>query len=132
MVAVVGASNNHFVRPLLQSMYAVERDIIRLYAESCYTNIQAAHGNLSCMERTERLANALCAAEQRLSAVKARLRRIGVPRLAMSGLNDQQRLLLFEAAFRRHDAAFGAGRTAFDRRQLGSMLEDIANLEPVD
>jgi hypothetical protein len=113
-------------------MYSIERDIIRLYAESCYTNIQAAHGNLSCMERCERLANALSAAEQRLSAVKARLRRIGVPRLAVSGLDNQQRLALFEAAFRRHDAAFAARQTSFDRRQLGSMLEDIANQELVD
>ncbi len=110
----------------------MERDLIRLYAESCYANIQAAYGNRSCMERTERLANTLCAVEKRLSAVKARLRRIGVPGLAMSGLDEQQRLSLFEAVFRRHDVALGTGHTAFDRRQLGSMLEDIATPESVE
>jgi hypothetical protein len=124
------ANDNPFVKPLLQSMFAIERDIIRLYAESCYTNIQAAQGNLSCMERIEGLADALCAAEQRLYALQARLRRIGVPRLAMAGLDSQQRLSLFEAEFKRHDAVFTTPQAAFDRQQLSCMLEDIANIDP--
>jgi hypothetical protein len=123
------AHDNPFVKPMLQSLYAIERDIIRLYAESCYTNIQAAHGNLSSMERIEGLADTLCAAEQRLYALQARLRRIGVPRLAMAGLDQQQRLSLFEAEFKRHDTVFTTAQTLFDRQQLCCMLEDIANID---
>ncbi len=126
------ASNNPFVKRLLRSMHTIERDIIQLYAECCYTNIQAAHGNLSCMERMERLADALCATEQRLYALRARLRLIGVPRSAMAGLDDGQRLALFEAAFKRHDAAFAALPMWLDHQQLSCMLEDIANNEPVE
>jgi hypothetical protein len=132
VVAIVDPRKNLFVKPLLQSMHSIERDIVRLYAESCYTNIQAAHGNLSCMERMEQLADALCAAERRWYALRARLRRIGVPKFAISGLDERQRLALFEAEFNRHDPAFATQHAAFDRQQLCNMLEDIANMESAD
>lgn len=132
MVVVVDAANNPFVKPMLQSMRAIERDIIRLYAESCYTNIQAAFGNLSGMERMERLADAVSSAEQRCYALKARLRRIGVPQLAISGLTDQQRLSLFEEQFKRCAPALSMQQISLDRQQLCSMLEDISNRETAD
>jgi len=126
MVATVDTVNNLFVKRRLERMYAVEREIIRLYAETCYTNIQAAHGNRSCMERLQQLSEALDAAGQRLRALKRGLRRLGVPPSAMISLDDLERLSLFEADFKRHDAAFAAQHELFGRQQLYTMLNDIA------
>jgi hypothetical protein len=118
--------NNPFVKRRLDRLYAVEREIIRLYAETCYTNIQAAYGNLSCMERLQQLGEALDAAGQRLRVLKRGLRRLGVPPLAMISLDDLERLSLFEADFKRHDAAFAVQHERFGRQQLYTMLNDIA------
>jgi hypothetical protein len=118
--------NNPFVKRRLDRLYAVEREIIRLYAETCYTNIQAAYGNLSCMERLQQLGEALDAAGQRLRMLKRGLRRLGVPPLAMISLDDLERLSLFEADFKRHDAAFAVQHERFGRQQLYTMLNDIA------
>lgn len=126
MVPTVDTLNNPFVKRRLERLYAVEREIIRLYAETCYTNIQAAHGNLSCMERLQQLGEALEAAFQRLRALKRGLQRIGVPPSAMISLDDLERLSLFEADFKRHDAAFAAQQDLFGRQQLYTMLNDIA------
>jgi hypothetical protein len=126
MVATVDALNNPFVKRQLDRMYAVEREIIRLYAETCYTNIQAAHGNLSCMERLQQLGDALETADRSLRVLKRGLRRLGVPPLAMISIDDLERLSLFEADFKLHDAAFAAQHELFGRQQLYTMLNDIA------
>lgn len=117
--------NNPFVQRQLAELFDIERDLIRLCAESCYTDIQAAYGNRSCMERVEQLDDALNASGQRLNQLKARLRRIGVPRSALLSLDDLQRLALFEATFKGHNASFASPCTCFDRQQLCAMLEDI-------
>jgi hypothetical protein len=132
MVATMDTLNNPFVKRRLDRLYAVEREIIRLYAETCYTNIQAAYGNLSCMERLQQLGEALDAAGQRLRVLKRGLRRLGVPPLAMISLDDLERLSLFEADFKRHDAAFAVQHERFGRQQLYTMLNDIAGGDSSD
>ena len=132
MVATMDTLNNPFVKRRLDRLYAVEREIIRLYAETCYTNIQAAYGNLSCMERLQQLGEALDAAGQRLRMLKRGLRRLGVPPLAMISLDDLERLSLFEADFKRHDAAFAVQHERFGRQQLYTMLNDIAGGDSSD
>lgn len=121
--------NNPFVQRQLLRLFEVERELIRLYAESCYTDIQAAHGNRTCMERGAQLGDVLRETECRLSQLKERLRRIGVPRPALFSLDALQRLALFEAAFQRHDAAFASPCASFDRQQLCAMLEEFAGFE---
>lgn len=124
--------DNPFVKRQLKRMYAIERDIIRLYAEACYSNIQAAHGNLSSMSRIEELNEALFRAGIRLKALKVDLRRLGVPSEAMLSLDDLQRLNLFEAQFKRHDAAFACQQDIFGRRQLSEMLADIEEPQAIE
>lgn len=121
------STENPFVGRRLECMYAVEREIIRLYADICYANIQAAHGNLSSMERLELLNDGLQDAVRRLQCLKADLKRIGVPEDAMVSLDDLQRLSLFEAEFGRHAAAFASQPALFGREHLCAMLEDIAD-----
>jgi hypothetical protein len=120
---------NPFVQSQLLRLFEIERELICLYAESCYADIQAAHGNRTCMDRGAQLDDALRDTECRLSEVKARLKRIGVPRPDMFSLDALQRLALFEATFRRHDAAFASPGTSFDRQQLCAMLEEFAEFD---
>jgi hypothetical protein len=130
--AVMNNDNNLFVQRQLALLYDIERELIRLYAESCYSDIQAAYGNRSCMERARQLDDTLRATERRRDRLKARLRRIGVPDTAMLSPDALQRLALFEATFRRHGAAFASPCGCFDRQQLSAMLEDIASGEAGD
>lgn len=118
--------NNPFVQRQLAQLSDFEHELIRLYAESCYSDIQAAHGNRSCMERVGQLHDALRLASARLRRQRARLRRLGVPRSAMPVLDARQRVALFEAIFRSHDAAFTAPCGQLDQ-QLNALLE--ANVE---
>ena len=117
---------NRFVDRQLERLFSIERDIIRLYAEACYANIQGACGNHSCAERVDELNRAIREASASLSALKADLRRLGVPREAMISLDDLQKLDIFEAQFKQHDGAFAAQSEKFGRGQLFAMLEDIA------
>lgn len=114
--------NNPFVQRQLARLSQFEHELIRLYAESCYSDIQAAYGNRSCMERAEQLQEALYLAGARLQRQKARLRRLGVVPSAMPALATRERMALFEAVFRQHDAAFSAPCGHLDQ-QLAAMLE---------
>ena len=81
---------------------------------------------IAVLTQLQPLSEALEAAGQRLRALKRGLRRLGVPPLAMISLDDLERLSLFEADFKRHDAAFAAQHELFGRQQLYTMLNDIA------
>jgi hypothetical protein len=116
---------NRFVERQLERLFGIERDIIRLYAECCYANIQGACGNQSCAERVAELNHEIRQASDSLSALKDDLHRLGVPREAMISLDDLQKLDIFEAQFNQHDAAFAEPSEQFGRGQLSSMLEDI-------
>lgn len=117
---------NRFVDRQLERLFSIERDIIRLYAEACYANIQGACGNHSCAERVDELNRAIREASASLSALKADLRRLGVPSETMISLDDLQKLDIFEAQFKQHDGAFAVQSERFGRGQLFAMLEDIA------
>ena len=123
---------NRFVDRQLEQLFEIERDIIRLYAEACYANIQGACGNQSCAERVDELNRAIGEAIDSLSALKAGLRRLGVSREAMISLDDLQKLDIFEAQFKQHDAAFAGRSDQFGRGQLFDMLEDIACMRVSD
>jgi hypothetical protein len=120
---------NRFVRRQLERLFAIERDIIRLYAEACYANIQGACGNRSCAERVEENYQAIREASDSLNALKNDLRRLGVPADAMISLDDLQKLDVFEAQFQQHNAAFVGRGHRLGRMQLSVMLEDIACLK---
>lgn len=118
---------NRFVERQLGRLFGIERDIIRLYAEACYANIQGACGNHSCAERVHELNHSIHDACTGLVALKKDLLRLGVPREDMISLDDLQKLDIFEAQFKQHDAAFVDQGNGFGRGQLSDMLEDIAN-----
>ena len=120
----MSAANNPFVKRRLESMYAIEREIIRLYAEACYSNIQGAYGNRSSVSRADELNRALAHAAERLKTLKADLRRIGVPLEAMLSLDDLQRIDLFEAQFKRHDGVFPRGSVTLGLEELSALLAD--------
>jgi hypothetical protein len=117
---------NRFVERQLERLHGIERDIIRLYAECCYASIQGACGNQSCAERVDELNQEIREAGTALKLLKEELRRLGIPREAMISLDDLEKLDIFEAQFRQHDAAFGGQNGEFGRGQLIAMLEDIA------
>ncbi len=117
---------NRFVERQLERLYGIERDIIRLYAECCYASIQGACGIQSCAERVDELNREICEAGAALKRLKEDLHRLGVPREAMISLDDLEKLDIFEAQFRQHDATFGSQSGQFGRGQLIAMLEDIA------
>ena len=114
--------NNPFVQRQLAQLSHFERELIRLYAESCYSDIQAAHGNRSCMERAGQLQDAVHLASARLQRQRARLRRLGVAPSAIPALGTRERVALFEATFRRHNAAFSPPWGQLDQ-QLSAMLD---------
>lgn len=124
--------DNLFVQRKLENLYAIERDIIRLYAEACYSNIQAAYGNRTCMCRGEEFNQAMSRAVKRLKALKAELGRLGVPSSAMFSLDDLQCLDLFETQFKCHDAVFDCKPDIFLRSELMDMIEDLAATDCVD
>ena len=121
-LVIMDCASNRFVQRKLERLFGIERDIIRLYAEACYANIQGACGNQSCVERMQELNHAIGDAYAALSAIKMDLRRLGVPRKDMISLDDLQKLDIFEAQFKQHDGGFGRG-------QLSDMLEDIASFK---
>jgi len=125
-MSAMNCTDNRFVDRQLERLFDIEREIIRLYAEACYANIQGACGNHSCAERVDELNRAIHATSAALSALKDGLRRLGVPREDMISLDDLQKLDIFEAQFKRHDVAFAGQSDQFGRGQLLTMLEDIA------
>ena len=117
--------DNPFIRRQLEAAREAERDIICLYAESCFLNIQIVLGNLCMMDRLERLSDALTKSEQRLQLSRAALRRVGVPAAKIPDLSEQERLELFETHFRDPNASSSFLRELFERSDLQQMLDDI-------
>lgn len=105
----------------------LERELVGLYAETCYCGIQAAYGNRSSMERAAQLDDSLHEIQRRLARVYARLRRLDVPPDAVTHLDAGERLALFEAVLCRHDAAFAVGGAR--RQLLCAMLEDFIDID---
>lgn len=120
-------TRNQFVQRQLARIHELECELVGLYAEACYSGIQAAYGNRSCMERAAQLDDTLHETERRLTGVKACLRRLGVPPAQLGQLDYGQRLALFEAAMRRHNAAFAPGGGSIDGQLLNAMLEDFVD-----
>ena len=91
--------DNPFVKKQLEAKLEAEKDIIVLYAKSCFLNIQVLSGDLSNLERLEQLGEDLTQAEHRLHRIVAALLNVGVSRSNISCLDEQRRLDLFEAHF---------------------------------
>jgi len=119
-------TDNRFIRRQLEATLDAERDIVCLYAESCFLNIQIVLGSLGAMDRLERLTDALAQAEQRFQLSRAALHRLGVPASQITSLSRQQRLELFEAHFQDPNASSSFLRGLFERSDLQQMLDDIA------
>lgn len=121
---------NRFVQPLLMQVRQLEGELIALYAEACYSGMQAAYGNRSCMERAAQLDDVLHETQGRLAGLHTRLRRLGLPLDAPAHLDANERLALFEAALCRHDATFTANGQGLSQQLLCDMLEDFADTDP--
>lgn len=120
---------NPFVARQLERLFDIERDIIRLYAECCYAGIQGTCGNPSYASRVEALDADITDACDALRALKQDLSRLGVPREAMISLDDFQKLDIFEAQFKEHEAFLSGHSSRFDRAALDVMLKDIASAD---
>jgi hypothetical protein len=119
-------TDNRFIRRQLDAMHEAEREIVYLYAESCFLNIQIVLGNVSNMDKLEQLADALVQAERQFQLSRAALHRLGVPSSEMAGLSEQQRLELFEVRFKDPHASSSFLRGLFERSDLRDMLDDIS------
>lgn len=117
--------DNPFIKKQLDAKLDAERDIIMLYAESCFLNIQVLYGDLSELGRLEQLSEALTQAEQCLHGIVAALLRIGVARNAICHLDEQEQLDLFEAHFTDPEAATSHIEGLFCEEDLREMLSDL-------
>jgi len=122
----MGTTDNRFIRRQLDATLEAERNIVCLYAESCFLNIRIVLDNDSSMERLEQLADELIQAERRFQLSRAALHRLGVTGSEMAGLSEQERLELFEAHFKDPHASSGFLRGLFERSDLRDMLDDIS------
>jgi hypothetical protein len=119
-------SDNRFIRRQLNATLDAERKIVCLYAEFCFLNIQIVLDSLYDMDRLEQLADELAQAERRFQLSRAALHRLGVPGSAMRGLDEQERLEIFEVHFRDPRASSGFLKGLFERSDLREMLDDIS------
>ena len=118
--------DNPFIKKQLDAKLDAERDIIALYAESCFLNIQVLYGDLSDLDRLEQLSEALTLAEQRIHGTVAALLRIGVPANRIPRLDEQERLDLFEAHFTDPEASTPHLDGLFAEDDLREMLNDLS------
>ena len=117
---------NPFIKKQMEAKLDAERDIITLYAESCFLNIQILYGDLSDLARLEQLCEALTAAEQQLHRTVAALLRIGVPGEGISCLDDEERLELFTAHFTDPNVSVSHIEGLFRQEDLREMLSDLS------
>ena len=118
--------DNPFIKRQLDAKLEAERDIIRLYAESCFLNIQVLYGDLSNLERLEWLSEALTQAENAMHRTIAALRRLDVPSHAITRLDEQERLELFQAHFSDPESLTPHLESLFGQDDLREMLNDLS------
>lgn len=121
----MAVTDNVFVRRTLDDILAVEREMICVYAESCFLNIQILQGNLSCMDRLDYLMAELSRAERQRELLRGALRRIRVPCSSGCHLDENECLDLFEAHFTASDVAPLPVKGIFRRSDFRDMLSDI-------
>jgi len=117
--------DNPFITKQMNARLAAERDMIVLYAESCFLNIQVLSGDLSGVERLEKLGEELSQAEHRLCRTEAALLRLGVSPAAIHCLDEQERLDLFVAHFADPDTLTSCLQGLFGQDDLREMLGDL-------
>ena len=122
----MATTDNRFICRQLDAALEAERRIVRLYAESCFLNIQIVLGDAANMDKLEQLADAMIQAERQFQLTRAALYRLGVPRSEMVGLSEQERLELFELHFTDPHASSSFLRGLFERSDLQQMLDDIS------
>lgn len=116
---------NVFVHKTYNDMLTVEREMICVYAESCFLSIQVIQGNLSCIDRLDHLAAELARAEQQLELLRRALHRIGVAVSANCHLEEQECIDLFQDNFTANDIAPLPLKGVFGRSDFQDMLNDI-------
>ena len=118
--------DNPFVKKQFEAKLEAERDMIVLYAESCFLNIQVLSGDLSNLERLEQLGEDLTQAEHRLHRIVAALLRLGVSRDNICCLDEQKRLDLFEVYFVDPETMTSYFEGLFGREDLREILSDLS------
>ena len=119
------ATENIFVRKTYDDMLAIEREMICVYAESCFLSIQIIQGNLNCMDRLDQLAAELSLAERRREMFRRALHRIQVPASGGCHLEEQECIDLFQEHFTANDIAPLPLKGVFRRADFREMLSDI-------
>ncbi|MFQ5644732.1 MAG: hypothetical protein ACE5FQ_13695 [Thiogranum sp.] len=117
--------DNPFTRKQLDARLEAERDMIMLYAESCFLSIQVLSGDLSGMKRLEQLDADLGQVEHRLHRIAVALFRLGVPAGNIHCLDEQERLDLFEAHFADPETPVSCSEGLFGPEDMREMLRDL-------
>ena len=118
--------DNPFAKKMLDEKLEAERDIVCLFAESCFLNILILYGDLSCLDRLEELSEALALAECRLHRLVEAVQRIGVAKNKICCLDDQEKLDLFEAHFDHPGVSIPHLEGVFRREDMREMLSDLS------
>lgn len=119
-------SDNRFVRKQLNARLESEREVICLFAESCFLGMQVLQGDLSHMRALERVTDALTRAEHKLHTITAAIHRTGVPALEIPGLDEEERLRLFQSHFTAPDVSPDILATLIGELDLREILNDIS------
>lgn len=119
------ATDNVFVRKTYNDMLAAEREMIRVYAESCFLSIQVIQGNTNCIDRLDNLAAELSLAEGRREMFRRSLHRIQIPASGGCHLEEQECIDLFQENFTANDIAPLPLKGVFRRSDFREMLSDI-------
>ena len=123
-------TDNRFIRRQLNATLDTEREIVRLYAQSCFLHIRIVLGSVFDMDKLEQLADELVRAERQFQVLQRALTRLGVPGAEIARLSEQERLDIFEAHFKDADASANFYRGLFERSDLRQMLDDISEPSP--
>ncbi|GEM_PF-6775427 len=91
--------DNPFVKRQLDTRLEAERDLIVMYAQSCYLSIRVLSGELSEVHCLEQLTEALTRLARRIGDIDAALRRLDTPAGDIRRLDEQEQLDLFTAHF---------------------------------
>ena len=118
--------DNPFIKKQLDAKLEAERDMIVLYAESCFLSIQVLSGDLSDLGRLEQFDEDLTQAEHRLHRIVAALLRLGVSGNNICCLDEQERLDLFEAHFADPDTLPSYFKGLFGQEDLREILSVLS------
>jgi hypothetical protein len=117
--------NNPFVDRQIELLRQLDRELICLYAETCYQSILFIQGGCTNIDQLDSLMDRVSVTERRFQRQVAALHRVGIHDVATLCLNEAERISWFADCLRGSDRAPVFGDVLHDS-DLAALLEDLS------